>query len=90
MSIITGVFFDCLKYAVTKHLKGNKVDIAYYRPISMLVVFSKVTMYCRLNQYLQMNNILCRKYVVLGMTSQQIMLLSRLLQAYFKPGMTNF
>jgi hypothetical protein len=45
MSIITGVFPNHLKYAVIKALykKDDKVDIANYRPISMLTVFSKVT-----------------------------------------------
>jgi hypothetical protein len=66
MSIITGVFPDCLKYVVIKPLykKDDKVDIANYRPISMLTVFSKVvekTMYCRLNQHLQVNNILLQE-----------------------------
>jgi hypothetical protein len=44
MSIITGVFPDCLKYAVIKPLykKGDKVDIANYRPISMFTAFTKV------------------------------------------------
>jgi hypothetical protein len=54
MSIITGVFHDRFKYAVIKPLykKGDKVDIANYKPISMLTVFSKViekTLHCRLN-----------------------------------------
>jgi hypothetical protein len=63
MSIVTGAFPDRLKYAVIKPLyeKEDKVDMAKYRPISMLTVFSKViekTMYLRLNQHLQVNNIL--------------------------------
>jgi hypothetical protein len=66
MSIITGVFPDRLKYAVIKPLykKGDKVDIANYRPISMFTVFSKViekTMHCRLNQHLQVNNSLVQE-----------------------------
>jgi hypothetical protein len=57
MYIIIGVFSDHLKYADTKPLyeRGDEVDIANYRPFSMLPVFSKVierTMYCRLNQHL--------------------------------------
>jgi hypothetical protein len=63
MSIVTGAFPDRLKYAVMKPLykKGDKVDMANYRPISMLMVFSKViekTIYHRLNQHVQVNNIL--------------------------------
>lgn len=66
MSIMTGAFPDRLKYAVIKPLykKGDKVDITNYRPISMLTVFSKVlekTMYHRLNQHLQVNNILVQE-----------------------------
>jgi hypothetical protein len=66
MSIMTGVFPDRLKYAVIKPLykKGDKVDITNYRPISMLTAFSKVlekTMYHRLNQHLQVNNILVQE-----------------------------
>jgi hypothetical protein len=66
MSIMTGVFPDRLKYAVIKPLYkiGDKVDITNYRPISMLTVFSKVlekTMYHRLNQHLQVNNLLVQE-----------------------------
>jgi hypothetical protein len=59
MSISTGIFPECLKYAVIKPLdkKGDKVDIKNYKPISMLTVFNKV-MYCRLSQHLQVSNIL--------------------------------
>jgi hypothetical protein len=41
-----------------------KADIANCKPISMLTIFSKVierTMHCRLNQHLQMNNILVQE-----------------------------
>jgi hypothetical protein len=44
MSVITGVFRECLKYAVIKPLykKEDHGDITNYRPISMLTAFSKV------------------------------------------------
>jgi hypothetical protein len=66
MSIVTGVFPDCLKYAVIKPFfkKGAKDYITNYRPISLLTVFSKVlekTTYHRLNQHLQVNHILVRE-----------------------------
>jgi hypothetical protein len=66
MSTMTGVFPDRLKYAVIKPLykEGDKVDMEKYRPISMLSAFSKVlekTMYHRLNQHLQVNNILIQE-----------------------------
>jgi hypothetical protein len=62
-SIQTGVFPDCLKYAIVKPLykNGDRSNISNYRPISLLPVFSKVlenTIYCRLNQCLSINNIL--------------------------------
>jgi len=58
-----GVFPERLKYAVviSLHKKGDVSNMANYRPISLLPMFSKVfekTMYCRLNQHLQANNIL--------------------------------
>jgi hypothetical protein len=63
MSSSTGIFPECLKYAVIKPLykKGDNVDIKNYRPVSMLTVFSNViekVMYCRFSQHLQVNNIL--------------------------------
>jgi len=62
-SIKTGVFPECLKYAVITplHKRGDVPDMANYRPISLLPVFSKIfekAMHSRLNQHLQTNNIL--------------------------------
>jgi len=63
-SIKTGVFLECLKYAVITplHKRGDVSDMANYRPtISLLPVFSKIfekAMHSRLNQHLQTNNIL--------------------------------
>jgi hypothetical protein len=58
-----GVFPERLKCAVVipLHKKGDVSNMANYRKISLLPVFSKVfekAMYCRLNQHLQTNNIL--------------------------------
>jgi hypothetical protein len=62
-SIATGTFPERLNYAtvVPLHNKGDRSDMANYRPISLLTMFSKVldtAMYCRLNQHLRINNIL--------------------------------
>ena len=62
-SIKTGVFPEHLKYAVITplHKTGDVSDMANYRPISLLPVFSKIfekAMHSRLNQHLQINNIL--------------------------------
>ena len=58
-----GAFLEWLKYVVVIPLdkKDDVSNMANYRPISLLPVFSKVfekAMYCRLNQHLQANNIL--------------------------------
>jgi hypothetical protein len=61
--VILGIFLECLKYAtvVPLHKNGDKANIASYSSISMLTAFSKVlekAMYSRLNQHLQIYNIL--------------------------------
>jgi hypothetical protein len=46
---------------VPLHKKGDRADMANYRPFSLLTTFSKVletSMYYTLNQHLQINNIL--------------------------------
>jgi hypothetical protein len=55
-----GVFLEQLKYAVVipLHKKGDVSNMANYKPVSLLPVFSNVfekAMYCRLNQHLQTN-----------------------------------
>jgi hypothetical protein len=62
-SIQTGVFPDRLKYAIVKPLfkNGGRSNISNCRPISLLLVFSKILekiMFCRLKQQLSINNIL--------------------------------
>jgi len=62
-SIKTSIFPEHLKYAVITplHKRGDVSDIANYRPISLLPVFSKIlekAMHSGLNQHLQTNNIL--------------------------------
>jgi hypothetical protein len=62
-SICKGIFPDCLKIAVVKPLykKGYRINMTNYRPILLLMVFSKVfekAMHSRLSQHLRTNNIL--------------------------------
>ena len=62
-SLYKGIFPDRLKIAVVKPLykKGDRKNIANYRPISLLTVFSKVlekALHSRLSQHLHTNNIL--------------------------------
>jgi hypothetical protein len=62
-STATSTSPDRLKYAIVVplHKRGDRSDMANYRPISLLTTFSKVletAMYYRLNQHLQINNIL--------------------------------
>jgi hypothetical protein len=59
----TGKFPDRLKYSIVKPLykKGNKHDMSNYRPISLLLSFSKIVekvMYARLLTHLSKYNIL--------------------------------
>lgn len=61
--IMMGVFPDCLKYAIIKPLYkiGERSSLSNYRAISLLTAFSEVlkkTMCHRLNQHLQVSNIL--------------------------------
>jgi hypothetical protein len=62
----TGIFPDRLKYAATKPVfkKGNKQDISNYRPISLLIAFSKIIekiIYARLHAHTVTNNILVQE-----------------------------
>ena len=63
-SMLSAIFPARLKYATVKPLlkRGNKEDVANYRPFSLLTSFSKVSerlTYDRLLNHIQTNNILC-------------------------------
>jgi len=65
-SMLSGTFPTRLKYAIVKPLlkKGDKENIANYRPISLLTSFSKVfeqIIYDRLLKHIAMKNILAVK-----------------------------
>jgi hypothetical protein len=60
-SIRSGTFPTCLKYPIVKPLfkKGDKENMANYRPVSLLTSFSKIfekIMYERLLQHINVNN----------------------------------
>jgi hypothetical protein len=62
-SLQTGIYPERLKYAIVKPIykKGDKNDMTNYRPISLLITVSKIlenVVFNRLNQHLQVNNIL--------------------------------
>jgi len=42
-SILSGIFPDCMKFSIIKPIykKGNKMNPENYRPISLLISFSK-------------------------------------------------
>jgi hypothetical protein len=61
-SIRFGTFPSCLKYSIVKPIfnKGDKENMANYRPVSLLTSFSKVfekIVYERLLQHININNI---------------------------------
>ena len=65
-SFLTGTFPDRLKYALIQpvHKKGNKHLITNYRPISLLMTFSKIfekLIFKRLHKHLCSNRILTKE-----------------------------
>jgi len=65
-SLSSGIFPDCLKYAIVKPLfkKGYKSKISNYKPISILISFSKVleiVMYNQLQEHLNKYGILAEE-----------------------------
>ena len=64
--LVNGTFLDRLKYSEIKPIykKGDKTQIANYRPILLLPVFSKIfekVLYKRLYNHLLLNNILVKE-----------------------------
>jgi hypothetical protein len=62
-AILSDVFLDRLKFSIVKpvYKKGDRMNLANYRPISLLTSFSKVlekALYNRLTEYLYNNNLL--------------------------------
>lgn len=65
LSVAKGVFPDCLKVGrvIPVHKSGDKKNTGNYRPISTLPILSKIferLMSCRLYEYLNKNNLLCK------------------------------
>jgi hypothetical protein len=63
VSVINLYFPSCLKHPIVKPLfkKGDRENMANYRPVSLLTSFSKVferIVYERLQQYINVNSIL--------------------------------
>jgi hypothetical protein len=63
---LSGIFPDRLKLFIIKPLykKGDKLNAANYRPISLLILFSKVfenAMYIRLIEHLNIKKILVKQ-----------------------------
>jgi Notch-like protein len=57
------IYPEKLKYALVRPIykMGEKTDISNYRPISLLMTFSKIferVIYARLYQHIQVNNII--------------------------------
>jgi hypothetical protein len=66
VSLEQGVYPERMKYASLRHIykTGEKSDMSNYRPISLLIAFSKVlerVMYNRLKQHIDTNNIIASK-----------------------------
>jgi hypothetical protein len=66
LELSTGTFPTCMKYSIVKPLfkKGDKSNVSNYRPISLLISFSKIlekSIYTRLYKHLVMHNILVRE-----------------------------
>ncbi|PNF22769.1 hypothetical protein B7P43_G06670 [Cryptotermes secundus] len=62
-SLERGIFPDRMKFASVRplHKTGEKVVMANYRPISLLIIFSKIfekAMYNRIKQHLHTNNLI--------------------------------
>jgi hypothetical protein len=63
LSLTHAIFPDCLKYSIVSPLfkKGDRSQLSNYRPSSLLTSFTKIfeiLIYRRLNQHMQINNIL--------------------------------
>ena len=94
MSLAQGIFPDQLICSIIKPIykNGHKAQILNYRPVSLLMGFSKImeiVISQRLKQYLGIHNIKLQNNMVSEMEYQPVMPFINLLILFMMHGITN-